>query len=207
MLSPVDIRQNRPQSGTPGKRKLPLAGGANLRVVQVSARPLIFAEAQYCPMDQISTLPSYQPQVLVGSAQELKTIARQSESGSLDLECLDRALFVVTDCRDMPLREEARTALWRELGVPIYEILLSAEGYPIATEYDAHDGWHIEDGVTFSPVGGQLWFQRGRAKGQGTGLTGVIEDAPCGCGARGKRILNAAMDYRDPVRHVAPQIA
>ncbi len=201
LQSSLDIKRTRRGESGVAKHKLPLAGAAGLRVVQVSARRLLFEGSQYCPLHQAELLPSFQPQVLVGAAQELESLASQLGAGQFELTCLDRAIFVVTACRDVPLKEATRLILWRAFAVPIYEVLLSSDGAPIATECDAHEGWHVAEGVSFTSANGELWFQVRRTPPQGTGLTGEIANEPCPCGVAGKRILNAAMDYRDPVRH------
>ncbi len=205
--SPLAGRRTRKEGSGVAKHRIPLAGAAGLRVVQVSARRLLFEGTQYCALQQAESLPSFQPQVLVGSAQDLESLAGQMRDGQIELNCLDRALFVVTACRDVPLKEAGRLLLWRAFGVPIYEILLSSDGVPVATECDAHEGWHIAEGVSFTSANGELWFQVRRNPAQGTGLTGEIANEPCPCGMAGKRILNAAMDYRDPVRHHLAHIA
>jgi hypothetical protein len=203
----AEIGQFRQSYTAPSRRKLPLPMASGLRVAQVSARGLLYGEAQYFPLDQHGVLQAFRPQVLIGSATELVTLARRATEGVVDLSSLDRALFVITDCRDVPLRDTSRVVLWQAFGVPIYELLLGGDGTPIASECEAHEGWHAEDGVTFSTVNGELWFQRRRDTAQGTGLVGNIEDAACPCGKSGKRILNAAIDYRDPVRHYLAQTA
>ena len=196
-----DTRLMRKGEGGVAKHRIPLAGAAGLRVVQVSPRPLLFEGAQYCPLNQAGSLPSFQPQVLVGSAEELEALAHELSAGPIDLTCLDRAIFVITAHRDVPLKDSCRELLWRAFAVPIYETLLSSGGAPVATECDAHEGWHVAEGVNFTSANGELWFQVRRTPPQGTGLTGEIADIPCPCGFGGKRILNAAVDYRDPVRH------
>ena len=207
MQSLADIRQFRRPSTSVSRRKLPLPLADGLRIAQVSPRGLLFTETHYISLDHLSTLSDFQPQVLVGSSAELEVLARYHHDGGLTLASLDRALFVITDCRDVPLRDSTRLVLWRAFGVPLYELLLSSDGSPIAAECDAHDGWHIQPGVSFSLVHDELWFQPKRAVAQGTGLTGEIHDAPCPCGQPGKRILNAAMDFRDPVRQQLAQTA
>ena len=197
----AEIRQIRQQHTGASRRKLPLPLAEGLRVAQVSARGLLFADSHYFAIASAATLQAFGPQVLVGSAAELEILANQVAENALQFNSVDRALFVITDCRDVPLREASRLLLWRSFGVPVYELLLSGDGSPIASECDAHDGWHIEGQVKFSLVNGELWFQNKRSPAQGTGLTGEIDESLCPCGQPGKRILNAAMDYRDPVRH------
>ncbi len=112
---------------------------------------------------------------------------------------MDCAVFVLTDFRDAPLSDGERTALWKAFSVPVYELVLADDGALLASECEAQEGWHIEQGVSFARVNDQLWFSR-RGRQTGTGLVGEIQDEPCPCGRPGQRILNAAIDFRDPVR-------
>lgn len=203
----ADIRHVRHPSAALGKRKLPLPMADGLRTAQLSPRGLLYVDSHFFALDDLPSLVDFEPHVLVGSAAELETLARATENGQARFATLDRALLVVTDCRDVPLRDASRLVLWRAFGLPMYELLLGGDGAPIAFECDAHDGWHIEDNVAFSTVNGELWYQRKRELSQGTGLTGELSDDLCPCGQRGKRILNPAMDFRDPVRHYLAQTA
>lgn len=200
MQSIAEIRQNRPTNASAGKRKLPLPMSSGVRVAQVSPRGLLFSESHYFGLEQPAALSGFRPQVLIGSNAELELLADWSNEGRIDLGSLDRALFVITDCRDVPLRDASRTILWKAFGVPVFELLLGGDGAPVAAECDAHEGWHVEDGISFSNVNGELWFQRKREIPQGTGLTGEIADTICPCGRSGYLILNATVDFRDPVR-------
>ena len=207
-MQPIaEISHRWPSYAHAGKRKLPLPMADGLRIAQVSPRALLFADSQFLSPDQAATLSDFKPQVLIGSASELELLAVRSDEGIVELSSLDRAVFVITDCRDVPLRESARTILWKAFGVPVFELLLGGDGSPIAAECDVHDGWHVEDAVLFSTVNGELWFQRKREVPQGTGLRGEIDSTLCPCGRPGNRILNAAMDLRDPVRHYLAKTA
>ena len=109
--------------------------------------------------------------------------------------------FVLTDCRDVPLRDTARAVFWQAFSVPVYELLLGGDGSLLAAECEAYEGWHVEKGVTFSSLQGQLWYSTRRGYSGGTGLTGGIEAQPCPCGRSGQRLMNVAIDFQDAVRH------
>jgi hypothetical protein len=199
MRHPVDIRRFRPQ--TAGHRKLPVVVPSPVRMAQVSSPAALFAGVRYFSHTQEAELQEYGPQVLLGSAEDLLQLAERVRRRFLDLRKLDRAIFVLTDCRDMPLRDTVRVIFWQAFGVPAYELLLGGDGSLLAAECEAYEGWHIENGVTFSSVEGQLWYNTRRGHSGGTGLTGDIETQPCSCGRTGKRLVNVAMDFQDAVRH------
>ena len=155
MQSPVEVRRFRPSLAI--RRKLPAAVPSQTRVAQVSSPAALFEGARYFLPAQEAELQAYGPRVLIGSSENLLKLAAHVERRSLDLRQLDRAVFALTDCRDMPLRETARAAFWQAFGVPVYELLLGGDGSLLAAECEAYEGWHIESGITFSASEGQLW--------------------------------------------------
>ena len=183
------------------RRRLPAGLSLKGRIAQVSSPAALFEEAHYFTSQDLPELGAYAPQILLGSSEVLLDLAVLVEKGRLSLPELNRAVFVLTDCRDVPLRDATRVTLWQTFGVPAYELLLGDGGVLLASECEAYEGWHIENGVTFSSVGGQLWYSTRRGYSGGTGLTGDLQEQPCPCSRAGKRIVNVAMDFRDAVRH------
>ena len=199
MRYPVEIRRFRPQ--TAGYRKLPIVISSQVQVAQVSSPAALFEEARYFSQTQETELQEYSPQILLGSSEDLLKLAERVERRCLNLCKLDRAVFVLTDCRDVPLRDTSRVIFWQTFGVPVYELLLGGDGCLLAAECEAYEGWHIENGVTFSAVQGQLWYRTRRGYSGGTGLTGDVDAQLCPCGRESKRLVNVAMDLQDALRH------
>ena len=182
---------------------LPAAAGTP-RIAQVTLPEALFEKARYFAPRRASGLEEFSPQLVIGSATHLATLARAVHAGELKFPALRFAAYSIIGCRDTLLRPNARAELWQVLGVPVYEVLLDADNFPVATECEAREGWHIEDGVTFSNQAGQLWFRWKRSRRpQGTGLTGTIESAVCACGRPGKRVVDVDLDFRDPLRRQA----
>lgn len=181
------------------RRRLPLISDSSSRVAQISLPGVLFEGASYLPISDLTALSEFRPQSLVGSSAHLLELAVHSRSEKIRLASLDCAVFVITDFRDAPLSDDDRTALWNAFSVPVYEVVLADDGALLASGCEAQEGWHIEQGVRFSRVNDQLWFNR-RGRQTGTGLVGQIQDEPCPCGRPGQRILNAQVDFRDPVR-------
>ncbi|MFL6415366.1 MAG: hypothetical protein ACJ74Y_06820 [Bryobacteraceae bacterium] len=187
-------------------RRLPLGTDGSSRIAQISLPGVLFERASYLPLDNVKALQEFRPRVVVGLSAHLLRLARQVRSGEIVFSDLDSAVFVITDFRNAPLSNEERTRLWNAFSVPVYELALADDGALLASECEAQEGWHIEPGVRFSRVNDQLWYRR-RGRQIGTGLVGEIQDEPCPCGRPGQRILNAAMDFRDPVRQKLACIA
>jgi hypothetical protein len=190
-ILPVRLIRNR--------RRLPLIPDACDRIAQISLPGVLFERASYLPLDDLKGLSEFRPQVLVGSSAHLLQLARMVNSEERPFPKLDSAVFVITDFRDAPLSDGDRNALWNAFFVPVYEVVLSDDGALVASGCEAQEGWHVEQGVRFSRVNDQLWYSR-RGRQTGTGLVGQIEDETCACGRPGQRILNATIDFRDPVR-------
>jgi len=190
-ILPVRLVRNR--------RRLPLVSDTLSRIAQVSLPGVLFEKARYLPVGNVKALEEYCPQALVGSSSHLLELARQVNSAQTAFPELDSSIYVLTDFRDAPLSDSERTALWKVFSVPVYEVVLADDGALLASECEAQEGWHIENGVRFSRVNDQLWYSR-RGRDTGTGLVGEIQDEPCPCGRPGPRVINAAMDFRDPVR-------
>lgn len=199
MRRPVEIGRFR--SHRTSRCKLPVTVPPQVRIAQVSSPATLFQGARYFLQTQLAELQSYGPQILLGSSEDLLNLTERVEQRSLNLSKLDRAAYVLTDCRDVPLRDCQRMAFWQAFGVPVYELLLGGDGVLLAAECEAYEGCHIADGVTFSSVGGQLWYSNRRGRSGGTGLTGKIQAEPCPCGRTGKRLVHVAMDFEDAVRH------
>ncbi len=74
--------------------------------------------------------------------------------------------------------------------MPVYELFVAPPGVLIACECEAHEGWHVERGVTLSLVDGEVILE-GRGSGRTpTGLSACVDTAICPCGRAGTRLTN-----------------
>ena len=199
MRTPVEIGRFRSHKAS--RRRLPVTVPSQVRIAQVSSPAALFERARYFSQAQLAELQSYEPQILLGSTEDLLNLAERVGKGSLNLSKLDRAAFALTDCRDALLRDCQRVVFWQAFGVPVYELLLGGDSVLLAAECEAYEGWHIADGITFSSVGGQLWYSTRRGHSGGTGFTGEIQAEQCPCGRDSKRLVHVAIDLEDAVRH------
>ncbi len=171
-------------------RKLPFPARPEQRIAQISALSKPFDFAQPFPRDRWRDLENFQPQVLVGSASDLLRLHGRSELGALKLSSVDHAVFVLTQCGRSPLNDVLRVSLWQAFGVPLFELFLGSRGRLLASECEAHEGWHIEPGNNFSIVHGKLLVDVPLRKGIETGLRAELDDSLCPCGRAGVRLVN-----------------
>ncbi len=164
-------------------------------MAQVSAAAISFDSVEVFCRDRWDQLELFRPGVLVGSAADLRSLAELAERNIVDLASIDHATFVLTGCGDRPVSDICRVVLWQAFGVPVYELFVGPGGVLVACECEAHEGWHVERGVTLSLVDGEIVLEgagpnaRGRA-GTPTGLSACIDDEICPCGRAGTRLTN-----------------
>ncbi|MBV9406056.1 MAG: hypothetical protein JO211_11990, partial [Acidobacteriaceae bacterium] len=63
-------------------------------------------------------------------------------------------------------------------------------GILLASECEAHEGWHIEETAKFSLVKGELLVDMPGRPAASTGLSGSLESEICVCGRPGLRVMN-----------------
>jgi hypothetical protein len=186
MRLPVNVRRFRAQGP---RRKLPLCSAAKLRLVQIGTRADFDSVRLFRP-GEWSEIEAFRPHVLTGSAADLHELAERVDLRVIELSSVDHAVFVLTACGDEPLRDVLRVVLWQTFGVPVYELFLAGPGLVAASECEAHEGWHVEPGLTFTQLNQELVLDGFGRKKLGTGLTATIVQQPCPCGRPGDRLLN-----------------
>ena len=172
------------------RHKLPLPASATVRVAQVSATDEVFDAAQPFQRDRWDELSVFRPSVLVGSAVDLLGLAELRQRHVLDLTSVDHAIFVLTECGDRPVSDVTRVVLWQTFGVPVYELFVAQSGMLLASECEAHEGWHVDPAAGFSLCDGELVVEEHGRSGARTGLNGAIRLDLCPCGRRGMRLTN-----------------
>lgn len=185
---PSNINRFRAQSRS--RRKLPLPASSSVRVAQVSAAAIRFDSVELFCRDRWDQLEAFRPGVLVGSAADLRSLAELTERSILDLASIDHATFVLTGCGDRPVSDTCRVVLWQAFGVPVYELFTGPGGVLLACECEAHEGWHVEPGVTLSLVEGEVMVEAAGLTVTRTGLGAGIDSGMCPCGRAGTRLTN-----------------
>lgn len=180
------------------RAKLPFPAGPHVRVAQILSFP-VFEGAEWFGFEDWQQIGSFEPQVLVGPASALQTLAARIHENVLDLSSVDHAIFVTTECGQPPLSDTARVVLWQTFGVPVYELLIGAGGKLLASECEAHNGWHLEPNVKLETADGELCVAAlGKDLPQPIGLTARAETGLCPCGRAGTRILQ--VERKPPAR-------
>lgn len=172
-----------------------------MRVAQVSPAAGDFDSVSSFSRDRWDELEAFRPAVLVGAAADLRSLAELTRRHILNLPSVDHAVFVLTECGDQPVNDISRVVLWQAFGVPVYELFVGPGGMLLASECEAHEGWHVEPRAAFSLVKGELVLNAPGLSGAPTGLTASIDLELCPCGRSGMRLTN--IEALAPARELA----
>jgi hypothetical protein len=153
---------------------IPLPVSAQTRVASVSRNKIVLGGFCYFPNERWAQIEQFRPHILMGSSDNLQSLANLAEDGILDLSSVDTAILLATELGAPTITDIDRVVLWQCFGVPVYELLLSLDGKLIASECEAHVGWHLEPRV---PRPSRL-VESAR-----------IETARCACGRKEPRIV------------------
>jgi hypothetical protein len=165
---------------------------AKLRTAQITTGGRF--DSQYFPSERWHELEQYRPEMLVGSAADLRWLAEKARMAGMQLNSVNHAIFVLTALGDIPATDTLRVVLWQAFGVPVYELFVGADGTVLAGECEAHEGWHVESGCRFYFLRGEELVADSRhIKGIRTGLSGTLETQPCSCGRPSTRITDVKL--------------
>jgi hypothetical protein len=171
------------------RNKLPFPVSPRLHCAQLGDAPLFEGVEPFKPHRWLE-LGNYGPRIVIGCATDLQRLAEQVELGVVELTSVDHAMVVLTNYGAKPLSDTLRVTLWQTFGVPVYELYVGPDNTLIASECEAHEGWHVEPGVHLGMLDDELILESRGSFGLRTGLTGSFEDAPCPCGRLTARILD-----------------
>ena len=196
------IKRFRPQSSS--RRQLPFPAAPHLRIAQVTASSARFDLVETFPPDQWEQLENYRPHLLIGASGELRRLAEQTRVGILDLSSVDHAVFVLSSWGDRPASDILRVVLWQAFGVPVYELFIGANGIVLASECEAHQGWHVEGNARFSMINDELVLDAAHESTVRSSFRGILETALCPCGRSGARLIDVEhVRARDVPRELA----
>ena len=166
---------------------LPLAGNPKLRVAQLTGS-VHFQSSEVFPATRWHELQAYAPNVLVGSASDLRRLVERIDLGTVVLTSVDHSIYVVTEVGDKPLDDVLRVVLWQRFGVPVFEVYTDGLGAVLAHECEAQEGWHVTPGTrAFVDNGELIVYSSSRAIR--TGLFSYFNDNSCVCGREGMRVM------------------
>lgn len=177
-------------------RALPFPAGPHLRMAQL-AKTAGFDSVVAFPEECVSDLQSFKPQVLVAPAQALLAAARAIFAGDLSLESIDVAIFVLIQIGDTPVPPPERDLIWRAFRVPVYELYVDSASNLLASECEAHDGWHVRSpNVQFFLEGRELLLCCPHQPPIRTGLTASCTDGRCACGDMAPLLRGVTENFR-----------
>jgi hypothetical protein len=182
---------------------LPFPVSPALRVAQLSHTPK-FAGVQPVVLKNWSEICVSAPNVVVGSAADLLRLGEQSAAGVIDISSIDHALVVITRYGAKPLTDLVRVTLWQTFGVPIFELYLGLDDSLLASECEAHDGWHVAPAVNFEFLdGGEMVLDGAGNTGLCTGLSASLDPNPCPCGRAEPHLLDMNQVWRADSQYLA----
>ncbi len=188
-ISKVQVNLTRKLSAKTPPIALPFPVSPSLRLAQLSPGAR-FADTEPFIPKRWSDLQVFGPNVVIGSLVELQRLANQVRLGLLDMSSIDRALVILTRFGSDPLSDLSRVELWQTYGVPIFELYLGLDQTLLASECEAHEGWHLAEGVTSTSLeSGELVFEGAGNSGLRTGLHASIDRITCHCGRTTPRVL------------------
>lgn len=190
----VRIRWKRPQE--PPSCLLPFPASSDLRIVQVGDFPILTGLAWFY-VEWWEALRAHQPDILAGHRDALTRLAELVKRRRIDL-ALGRALFTLTRVGERPLPDAARDQLWDAFGVPVYELYVTGNGVILASECEAHNGWHVNpETARISKLAGEphVVLNRLGSNGReyqavGMGFAADMTSETCDCGQTTPRVVN-----------------
>ncbi len=182
---------------------LPFPVSSTLRLAQLSPGPK-FENIQPVVLKRWSDVQAFGPNVVVGTLGELQRLIDYLAARSIDASSIDRALLVLTRFGSKPLNDVARVALWQAFGVPIFELYLGLDDTLLASECEAHEGWHLTSGIgSITPDTGELVLDGAGNCGLRTGLRASLDETTCPCGLTSPRVLDVEPMRRLDTRYLA----
>ena len=125
---------------------IPIPISPQIRIASVSQNKIKIGHLRRFAVERWQEMEAFQPHLLLGDIADLENLAAKCDAGALDLCSVDTAILVTTLGASV-LQDVQRVVLWQTFAVPVYELLLSTDGTLLASECEAHSGWHLESGM------------------------------------------------------------
>ncbi|MGA7416344.1 MAG: hypothetical protein WBW33_38095 [Bryobacteraceae bacterium] len=175
---------------------LPFPASHDSRIAQVGDCPILNGPSWFY-VEWWEALRKLQPDILAGHRDALRRLAELAMRRRIDM-ALGRAVFILTRVGERPLPEAARDQLWHAFGVPIHELYVTGNGIVLASECEAHNGWHVHpDTARISKLSGEphLILNRLGSNGRefqavGMGFAADVTTEVCDCGQSTPRVVN-----------------
>lgn len=183
-LGVIPIRPNRIS-----RIALPVSLPRDVRIAQICVLPDIASARKFARKDW-PHLPEFNADCLVGYGTDLRRLAEKTRANELPPASPRRAIFALTNCGSKPITDSLRDLLWETFGAPLYELIIAPGCRLLASECEAHDGWHVQPGANAYLVKGELVYDLPPFTNLHTCFTGEIDAAACACGRPTPRLKN-----------------
>ncbi len=209
----MKVRIHWHSSGEQPQCPLPFPARRGSRIAQVSDSP-IFTDLPWCSVERWEALLKFAPAILVGYRDSLVRLSEILTRRRIELP-IDGALFVLTRVGERPLLDETRDEFWKAFGVPVFEIYVTGNGMVLASECEAHDGWHVRpQTASISKLAGEphlVLTRLGRNdevfQPLGMGFAADVTSEPCECGQTTPRVVNLLTSAAYPAPRRFPEKA
>jgi hypothetical protein len=183
-------------SGDEPQCSLPFPARGSSRIAQVGDYP-VFPGLPWFYVEWWEAMLTFKPAFLVGYRDSLLRLSEMVTRRRIDLP-VDGALFTLTRVGERPLLDETRDQFWRAFGVPVFEIYVTGNGIVLASECEAHNGWHVRpQTASISKLAGEPHLVLNRLGSNnevfqplGMGFAADVTSEPCECGQTTPRVLN-----------------
>lgn len=181
--------------------QLPFPASPDSRIAQVGDFPILIGPTWFY-VEWWEALRKLQPDILAGHCSALSRMAELVTRKRIDM-ALGRAVFALTRVGERPLPDAARDQLWHAFGVPIYELYITGNGIILASECEAHNGWHVNPKTArVSKRAGEphavlsRFGSNGRElQSVGMGFAADVTSEVCDCGQTTPRVVNLPVAF------------
>jgi len=183
-------------------RSLPFPAAPHLRTALLGDLDCFDSVATY-PEIRWRQISLFAPQVLAGRTGDLQKFADGVLRSEWELPSLDTAVFNLTALGHRPMTPAERDKLWHAFHVPVYEVLFDPDTGVLASECEAHEGWHVRHArLRFDMQNGAIIFRKnGLASSPiNSGLTAAGLDGVCACGDEAPLLRGVKAIQSKPVR-------
>jgi hypothetical protein len=189
---------------------LPFPARPDSRVAQVGDFPILQGLPWFY-VEWCEALIKLRPTIVIGHHNALRRLSELVTRQKIDFP-VDGALFSLTRVGERPLLDTMREQLWQAFGVPVFEMYVTGNGIILASECEAHNGWHVnpqtacisklvgEPHVVLNRIG-----DSGKAfQALGMGFAADVTTDLCECGQATPRVVNLPTCDTQPVAHSLP---
>ncbi|MFN7924419.1 MAG: hypothetical protein U0Q16_30225 [Bryobacteraceae bacterium] len=191
-----EFRSARARDPRPVRLVSPWPGGPEITVIQ----PWFGVAAErVLPRFDPAWFQGTQFAALAAASADLVALAEAVLQGAIAMPPLEFGAIAFDRIGATPFSEQDRDLVWKALGAPVFVELRGLIGERLAAECDCHEGLHVNPAAAIVELRDHesreilltnLLNHNYPVLRLATGLSGVIAETPCGCGAVTPRLMN-----------------